>query len=258
MENTDTIVSKVYSTYDYSKFKLLVGNRAIRLTNMSAIKKSSSEEQLMIPILVNENFEVIDGQHRLQSWSSLGLPIYYIIAEGYNLNQVRRANQNSINWTISDFFKMHSDLDNTAFKKIDEIMEEHKIKTSSIIKLIAKVTGTNQVKVKQEIIEGTLSLTDDDLVRINLFLEHFKDFDFYKFNKDNTFVNAFLDLYFYPHYDHKIMVAKLEKSQHFISNKFKDKDDALNTLTRTYSYGVVKNKIYYDMNSKKLYVPQSK
>ena len=53
------------------------------------------------------------------------------------------------------------------------------------------------------------------------------------------------------------MSSRLEKSRHFLSGKFKDKHDALNTLTRLYSYGVVKNKIYYDSNTKKLYVPKS-
>lgn len=253
----DKEVSKIYSTMDYSKFKMIVGNRALRMTNVSAIQKSSSEEQLMIPILVNEKFEVIDGQHRLKSWSNLGLPILYTIAEGYNLSQVRRANQNSINWTISDFFKMHSDLENTSFKEIQDIMDKHGLRVNGVIKLISKVTECNQVKIKQDIINGTLCLSNDELVRINIFLEHFQDFDFYKYFKDNAFVTAFLDLYFFSEYDHKIMSSRLEKSRHFLSGKFKDKHDALNTLTRLYSYGVVKNKIYYDSNTKKLYVPKS-
>lgn len=253
----DKELSKIYSTTDYSKFKIIVGNRALRMTNVSAIQKSSSEEQLMIPIIVNEKFEIIDGQHRFKSWSNLGLPIIYTIAEGYNLSQVRRANQNSINWTISDFFKMHSDLENTSFKQIQEIMDKNGLRVNGIIKLISKVTESNQVKIKQDIINGTLSLSDAEMVRINIFLEHFQDFDFYRYYKDNTFVTAFLDLYFYSEYDHQIMSSRLEKSRHFLSGKFKDKHDALNTLTRLYSYGVTKNKIYYDSNTKRLYVPRT-
>lgn len=253
----DKEVSKIYSTTDYDKFKMILGNRALRLTNVSAIQKSSSEEQLMIPILVNENYEIIDGQHRFRAWKSLNIPILYTIVEGYNLAQVRRANQNSINWTISDFFKMHSDLENTSFKDIQNIMDKHNLIVNGVIKLIAKITNSNQVKVKQDIIHGTLQLSNDELVRINIFLEHFQDFDFYAYFKDNTFVSAFLDLYFYSEYDHQIMASKLEKNRHFLSNKFRDKHDALNTLTRLYSYGVVKNKIYYDTNTKRLYVPRT-
>lgn len=253
----DIEVGKIYSTTDYSKFKIIVGNRALRLTNVSAIQKSSSEEQLMIPILVNENYEIIDGQHRFRAWKNLNIPILYTVVKGYNLSHVRRANQNSINWTISDFFKMHSDLENTSFKEIQNIMDKHNLRVNGIIKLITKVTQSNQVRVKQDIINGTLHLSNDELVRINIFLEHFQNFDFYPYFKDNTFVSAFLDLYFYNEYDHSIMATKLEKNRHFLSNKFRDKHEALNTLTRLYSYGVVKNKIYYDTNTKRLYVPKT-
>ncbi len=98
---------------------------------------------------------------------------------------------------------------------------------------------------------------DDKYIIKGLLNKYFQDFDFYKYFKDNAFVTAFLDLYFFSEYDHKIMSSRLEKSRHFLSGKFKDKHDALNTLTRLYSYGVVKNKIYYDSNTKKLYVPKS-
>ena len=152
---------------------------------------------------------------------------------------------------------MHSDLENTSFKEIQDIMDKHGLRVNGVIKLISKVTECNQVKIKQDIINGTLCLSNDELVRINIFLEHFQDFDFYKYFKDNAFVTAFLDLYFFSEYDHQIMSSRLEKSRHFLSGKFKDKHDALNTLTRLYSYGVVKNKIYYDSNTKKLYVPKS-
>jgi len=104
----DTVLAQVYSTYDYSKFKMIVGNRGLRMANVSAIQKSSNEEQLLIPIIVNSNYEIVDGQHRYTAWKAIGKPIIYIIADGYSLSQVRRANQNSINWTITDFFKMHS------------------------------------------------------------------------------------------------------------------------------------------------------
>ncbi len=43
------------------------------------IKKSMQKNFLISTIIVNENFEVIDGQHRLIASKDLGLPIYYFI-----------------------------------------------------------------------------------------------------------------------------------------------------------------------------------
>lgn len=252
----DEIVAKVYSTKDYSKFKSLMGNRQIRQSNVSQIQKSSKEEQLLIPIIVNENMEICDGQHRAIAWQNLGKPIYYIICEGYNLSHVKRANQNSVNWVIYDFLKMYSDLGKSTYREINQLMKNNKIKTHAMIKLISKVTQKNQGLVKYEILDGVLELTDDDILRIKLFLEHLNDFVFYSYYKEQTFINAFLDLYFYNQYEHHLMVSKLDKSSHFLSGKFKDKNDALNTLCRMYSYGITKNRIFYDVNTKRLYVPK--
>lgn len=252
----DEVIAKVYSTRDYDKFKNLMGNRQIRQSNVSQIQKSSKEEQLLIPIIVNEKMEICDGQHRAIAWRNLGQPIYYIICEGYNLSHVKRANQNSVNWVIYDFLKMYSDLGKPYYQEINNLMRENKIKTHAMIKLISKVTQRNQILVKHEILDGTLELTDDDMSRIKLFLEHLNDFVFYKHFREQTFINAFLDLYFYMNYEHHLMVSKFDKSSHFLSGKFKDKNDALNTLCRMYSYGITKNRIFYDMNTKRLYMPK--
>lgn len=249
------VIGQVFSTYDYDKFKILVGNRRISRANVSAIQKSSTEEQLIIPILVNENYEIVDGQHRFSAWRNLGKPIYFLIVEGYSLDHVKRANQNSINWTIFDFLQMHKDLEKETFIVIYEMMMKHDLKTHAMIKLISKVTQINQLQIKHDIIDGTLKLNSDDVVRINLFLEHYQDFEFYTHFKDQTFINAFLDLYFYNQYEHYQMTSRFDKNKHFLSGKFRDKDDALNTLTRMYSYGVSKNKIFFDQNTRRLYVP---
>ena len=42
-----------------------------------------TEKLLMCPIIVNENYEIIDGQHRYSASKELGLPIRYIVGEGY-------------------------------------------------------------------------------------------------------------------------------------------------------------------------------
>ena len=89
-------------------------------------------------------------------------------------------------------FSLFKAFENTSFKEIQDIMDKHGLRVNGVIKLISKVTECNQVKIKQDIINGTLCLSNDELVRINIFLEHFQDFDFYKYFKDNAFITAFL------------------------------------------------------------------
>lgn len=60
---------KTYITRDYSVFKYLSGNRDINLHNVNNIVKNVLENGLLPTIvIVNENMEVIDGQHRIEAF----------------------------------------------------------------------------------------------------------------------------------------------------------------------------------------------
>ena len=59
---------QIHSTYDLSIFKILDGNRNINLGHVERLVKSIEENGfLKMPIIVNDNFDVIDGQHRLMA-----------------------------------------------------------------------------------------------------------------------------------------------------------------------------------------------
>ena len=59
------------STKTYSIFNKVIGNRNLDSKNLSRIKNSINEIGLQMPILVNENKSIIDGQHRLQAAKEL-------------------------------------------------------------------------------------------------------------------------------------------------------------------------------------------
>ena len=68
---------QIHSTNDLSVFKILEGNRNINLANVERLVKSIEENGfLQMPIIVNENYEVIDGQHRLMAAKKLNSIIY--------------------------------------------------------------------------------------------------------------------------------------------------------------------------------------
>ena len=55
------------------------------------------------PILVNENMEVIDGQHRLEALRKLGYPVYYQIGEGLGLKETIEMNAVQKHWNPLDY-----------------------------------------------------------------------------------------------------------------------------------------------------------
>ena len=56
-------------------FKKIKGNRIVNKSNLNAIITSMEQQQLVSPIMINEKFEIIDGQHRFEACKELGLPV---------------------------------------------------------------------------------------------------------------------------------------------------------------------------------------
>lgn len=54
------MIGNIFKTKDYDMFKWVKGNRKPNKKNYSKLVKSMKEEQLIIPICVNEKFEIID------------------------------------------------------------------------------------------------------------------------------------------------------------------------------------------------------
>lgn len=106
-----TEVNKVYKTFDLSVFKMIEGNRVPNLNHVKRLSDSIRVYGMKCnPILVNENMEVIDGQHRLIAAKETGSFVYYIIVKGYKLEDVHTLNLNQKNWTKSDFMDGYANL----------------------------------------------------------------------------------------------------------------------------------------------------
>ena len=111
------IINQVRQTNDYNLFSILKGNRLINKAHLNRLKKSIEEESLCVPIIVNENYEIIDGQNRYSAWKDLKLPVYFIVAKGYGLTQVQRLNSNIKNWDNDDFMECYCQLEDEQYLK---------------------------------------------------------------------------------------------------------------------------------------------
>ena len=82
----DEIVTNVYATTDYGKFKILITNRIVIDKVVKKLVKSMLESGWIgAPIVVNERMEVIDGQHRIAAAERIGIPVHYIVMEGLTI-----------------------------------------------------------------------------------------------------------------------------------------------------------------------------
>lgn len=119
----DKSVGQIYETDDYSKFKRLEGNR-----NVKSVKKIldslDSVGYVLSPILVNEKFEVIDGQHRLEAFKKRGLPIHYMMQEGIGLKECQNLNTGQSNWTTMNYISSYAESGDEAFLRLASLVTE--------------------------------------------------------------------------------------------------------------------------------------
>ena len=90
----DKKVAVIYETDNYDKFKIIDGNRPIE--HAKKIVESIKEiGMLWQPVLVNERFEIIDGQGRYLASKTLGKKILYVVQPGLTIKHARCLNENS-------------------------------------------------------------------------------------------------------------------------------------------------------------------
>jgi len=104
------VVNEVKETNDYSMFRTLEGNRHLNKLHVKRLKESFQKAYLLSPIIVNEKFEIIDGQHRFEAAKQLGVPINFLIAPKYGLKEAQMLNENMKNWKKEDYLNAYCDL----------------------------------------------------------------------------------------------------------------------------------------------------
>ena len=246
-----TIFGNIMVTENYDMFKKIGGNRKINKANYAKIVKSMKEEQLIIPIVVNEKYEIIDGQHRFTACKDLGKPVYFYMVRGYGLEQVKRANIASSNWKKENYLDMFVAEGNETYKEFEEIKERYDLNISNLLEIFAIVQEKQSARVGYEFENGTFTL--DGKMEVLRFLTALEDFNFFKFYKSNNFLIAFTRLYFKSEYDHDKMKTKLITHRNSLEKRSTSDEYLVLLCNRIYSFGVTKNPIYYSSESKKFH-----
>ena len=93
-------INTVYETKEYNTFSFLSNNRNVSSHHVNRIIKSMKKKRLISPITINEDGEIIDGQHRFLAQKELNMPIPYIIQKGYGEIETQLLNNNTKNLSM--------------------------------------------------------------------------------------------------------------------------------------------------------------
>lgn len=118
-------IGTYHTTTNYEMFKKIESNRKIAFgKNYKQLKELINKWGGNIePILVNNDYEVIDGQHRLAACSELGLPVTYKVqkvSESESQELMTDLNISKNNWKPEDYVNKYARLGYPSYIALEE------------------------------------------------------------------------------------------------------------------------------------------
>lgn len=157
---TDKIKSEgIQVTRNYDKFSYILGNRDILTRHVANLAQSILNKNMLAqnPIIVNEDYKIIDGQHRLEVARNNDLDIYYIVVPGANLKEIITLNSYSKIWNSKDYINSYAKQGNKNFIWLNYFMEKYAISISTALLLLFSHEGE---AVRTSIKRGKLTITE--------------------------------------------------------------------------------------------------
>ena len=120
----------IQKTKDYSMFKFTEDNRegGIRQSHVNRLVESIQKCNLLAfrPILVDQDFNIIDGQHRTKAAEKLGLEIYYEVRHSVDSEEMILLNI-AKTWTTPDYLNYYVKHNYPEYIKLKSFMNENKL-----------------------------------------------------------------------------------------------------------------------------------
>jgi hypothetical protein len=204
----DTTVNTVLKTNDYSKFKTKQGNRNLNELHRKRLLSSVQEQDLLHanPILINEEYEIIDGQHRFSVCKELKKPIHYIKVSGLGLSEIQILNANSKNWRMEDYIDGYCSMGMQEYCYLKNLLESSGLGITQLIAMFA--SGDNSTS-HDMLRNGNLKLINKN--RGLILIQWIKDWsNYYPGAERRTFVLALVNLYKIKGYQHDKMMQKIK------------------------------------------------
>lgn len=227
--------NQVNRTTNYDQFVFLEANRDQSRGHVEALKRAFDEIGNLTrvqPILVNDNMEIIDGQHRFVACKELGEPIFYTVVPGLGVNDARQMNILHRGWTIEDFARSYAAAGDPNYQKYLELREDYGFNHSILMNYITNSQGSGGEY--KEFRVGNFVMPDIQEVRSRL-TRLAEAGEFVPMVSDRYFARAFLRAQQVEGYDHKRMLRKLELHQNLL-RRYASTEDYLRMLEEIYNH----------------------
>lgn len=139
-------MSQIQKTTDYQIFKRMDGNRNLDRFHLKKLSSAiERDNQLNVhPIIVNKDFYIIDGQHRLEVAKSLGIEIFYIQSETVTDLHVIEGNVNQKGFEVDNYIDYFAIKErNPVYIELKGMLKSTGLKPKALLTLILGVVSPN-------------------------------------------------------------------------------------------------------------------
>lgn len=140
----------IQKTKKYDEFKFFEFNRAINPNHVQKLKLAieQSNDLHLNPLIVTEDLHVIDGQHRLKAAEELGVDVYYLIDNDFDIHKIIDINAVKLNWTLDDFFKYWLHQGKSEYVELDKFIKTYNLTQSQAQIWVMKDGGRSNAYFK--------------------------------------------------------------------------------------------------------------
>lgn len=242
---------EILTTSDYSKFKLMpCGNREVKEPHVQQIMdwiKNKGQTQTIIA--VNENMEILDGQHRFEAFKRLGLPVSYTVFHGATFEDCILMNASQTPWTIDDYIYAHSRMGNANYIALSKLIDTYgELGISVITNVVSRRKhGVAHPKATSAALRsGDFQFPFEAEEDLKNEFEYLMKFQFVRKKKghgrNDIFFNALSACYECPYINNDRLLERMtENTDKFGAyNTFKDCLECIQTVYNMYA----RNKVY--------------
>lgn len=237
MPQGNTIVRNVVqSSTDYDQFQFIDANRELARGHIETLKNAFEEVGNLTrvqPILVNDQYQIIDGQHRFIACKELGLPIYFTMVDGLGVREARSMNILHKNWDSDDFARSYALTGDTNYQTYLDLKDDYGFAHSI---LLYAINGTDIKGSFKGFREGNLVIGDLPTIRKRLdILASIGEHTSLVSNRE--FGQSIIRISETEGYDHKRMLTKLAAHADTLK-RMGTMEDNIRQLEDVYNYKV--------------------
>lgn len=233
--DSDVPHNVVQQTTNYEQFQLIGANRDQNRGHIEAIKRAFEEIGNLTavqPILVNEHYQIIDGQHRFFACKELGLPIYFTMQPGLGIRDARNMNILHRAWRLVDYAHSYAESGDQSYQKFLTLASDYDVFSYSV--LMAFSAGEQVKGAFAGFRRGEFVFRDVPAARARL--DKLTEAVAVIYVKDQDFCYAYLKVMQVPGFDQRRMVRKLSQVGEQLIRRFGNVNEYQRALEEVYNH----------------------